>query len=198
MRNKLVSGIVFGIWVIGIGFFVIGVVLGSVYSLDNKVLKYKQNKCLITDYTIGKLNVCETKTGYEDFYMAVWSSVVGNYTNSPGITTVNKTTVLLPSSRYGNRSMAEKDINDGPQIGTIVDCMCFSDTSTYPNLNDDNDIDCDVWKACLLGVDVVIHQQTQIRNSNKAGEVMFYIGISIEAVLVVFIAIIYCISINAE
>ncbi len=190
MRKGILGGIVFGLWVIGIGFFVIGVVLGSVYSLDNKVLKYKQNKCLITGHTIGNLNVCETKTGYEDFYMAVWSSVVGN--------TNNKTTVILPDARYGNKTLAERDIKDGPTVGTTVDCMCFPDTSTYPNLNDDNDIDCDVWKACLLDTITIKNQQNQIRNGNKAGEVMFYIGISIEAVLAVFITGVYCISINSE
>ena len=178
MRN-LTSGLILGLWLVGIGFFVIGVVLGSVYSDEDKVLNYTNSTCLITDHIIGKLNICETKNGYEDFYMAVWNVTVGG---KEGVTTV-----LLPDSRYENKTLAIKDIKNGPRIGTVVDCMCPSVTSNYPSLNDDNDIDCDVWKACLLGVDTVQSQQIKIINYRKAGEVMFYIGISIEAILVVFV-----------
>lgn len=183
MRTRLFIGFILVTSLLGIVLFGIGTVFIRETDKENKILGYQKNKCQVYNHIIGRLNICDTGKSYETFYMAVWNVSYGNITNIA--------TVLLPDSRYQGKELAERDVKNGPRYGNISDCMCPVTVTIYPQLNDDNNIDCDVWKACLLEVDAIKMIQSDIRNRRNAGVAFMYIGLCLETLLVV-IGILCC------
>lgn len=178
ITSKTIVYLLIGIAVLGIIFIFTGIAVGSQYRNHDIVAGYTERECHITNATIVILKDCNYKNIHTDaIYVPVWSN--------NGITVVN-----TPFSEYRSVDKAQKDIMDGPIIGTIVRCMCNSDyKSEYPATSTSSYISggCQVWKACMLDVKYMEKLKVKTAKYNQVGKVFAILGLSMSLGIVIIV-----------
>lgn len=162
----------------GIGLFVGGINNINGHKYPHEYNNYDIYQCTVSDATIGVLHICDNSPSYKDNYMAVWEVSFLNYTYISMIKT--------PMDHHINISEAFTDVVEGPKNKDVVPCMCdVNYISSYPILNDNNNIDCNVWSACILNVEYVEKMQKQAIYYKNVGMGLIYSGMISELIGIV-------------